>query len=466
VIAGGYRSAACCIAGLLVGCSGQPTLPPNLLLIVLDTTRWDAVGAESGKPTHTPNLDALAAEGTIFTQARTTSAWTVPAHASLFTGLYPSRHGAHWENSSLAPQHTTLAELLAPTHETVGFSENPHIVAEKGYAQGFDQFEDVWRWRRGPNKPSVTLEVFDKWFKKRDRSRPFFAFVNLMAPHLPYNPPARHRAHFVSPSNAARARQLSRIGESEARQIIAGQTPLSELDFQLLRQLYRAEVSFADELVGIILDWLEADGVLDDTLVVVVGDHGENIGDHGLMEHQLCLYESLLRIPLILRLPGKFEGGARRHEPVQLVDLLPTVLDLMGVSKAEGSSIEGRSLVPVPLDRNRPSYAEYMRPTPQRSLFERSAPDFDFSPHHRRLKSIQVGTLKLIASERGERELYDLSVDPDEQNDLAGERPDDTARLASQLEDWARGWQPVVDPAPRAVDAERLKALRELGYVE
>ncbi len=129
----------------LVACR-EPEAPVNVLLVVLDSARADAVGSTEGSRTnHTPNLDRLAQDGVVFTEARTVSAWTLPAHASLFTGLFPSRHGAHWENLRLDSERWTLAELLAPTHQGAGFSENPHIVHALGFSQGFEHFGETWR---------------------------------------------------------------------------------------------------------------------------------------------------------------------------------------------------------------------------------------------------------------------------------------------------------------------------------
>ena len=205
-------AAACALA---CGCGDAPR---NALVLVLDTTRADAVGAYREGAAYTPTLDALAAAGVVFTNARSTSAWTVPAHGSLFTGLFPSRHGAHGEHAWLAPEQLTLAELLAATHETAGFSENPHIVRAKGYAQGFEVFEETWRRRRSVEEEPITLELVEAWLGRRDTTRPFFLFVNLMTPHLPYRPPARLRARFLPEGVSEQAAErYTAVGEREAR---------------------------------------------------------------------------------------------------------------------------------------------------------------------------------------------------------------------------------------------------------
>jgi arylsulfatase A-like enzyme len=452
------------------GC-GRGGPAPNLLLIVLDTTRADAVagyvdgGGEA--EAYTPTLDELAATGVLFTQARSTSAWTVPSHGSLFTGLYPSRHGAHWEGGGLDAEQVTLAEVLAPAYERAGFSENPHIIRAKGYAQGFETYEETWRRRRSWDEPPITLELVAGWFQRRDRARPFFVFVNLMTPHLPYAPPLRHQRRFVPAELDQRVvERFKAVGEGQARLYMMGALRFPERDLEILRALYRAEVAFGDERIGRILDMVRSQGELDDTLVVVVGDHGENIGDHGLMEHQLCLYESVLRVPLIMRLPGVLDGGVRRDGPVQLHDVMPTVLDALGVPASRWPEMEGESLLDGDPAAERPVYAEYMRPLEQMRLFQRVNPGFDFTPFDRRLKSIQVGSLKLIVSDRGEQELYDVAADPDETRDLAAARPEDVRRLGAQLAAWTRDWKPRVASEVQPLDDDARRALQELGYIE
>ncbi len=437
---------------------------PNVLVLVLDTLRADAVGAYGAGPARTPALDRLAAEGTLFTRARSTSAWTLPAHGSLFTGLYPSRHGAHWEHRVLGWERLTLAELLAPTHATAGFSENPHITRAQGFARGFEAFEETWRVEA--DIPLDTLERIASWLEGRDASRPFFLFANLMTPHLPYRPPPGTAADFL-PAGAeeSEVERLRGFTEREARRFMSGARELNPHELEILRALYRADVAHADAQVSRLLEMLA--GELDDTLVVVVGDHGENIGDHGLMEHQLCLYETLLRVPMILRLPGVVEAGHRDQAPVQLVDVLPTVLDAVGVPHDRRPAIEGRSLLRHELPAERPVYAEYMRPTEQKRLFGEVSPEFDFEPYDRRLKSIQIGDMKLIVPERGAVELYDLAQDPGETRDLAAARPRIVEALRRRLEVWSGGWRPAANGESQPIlDEETRKALRSLGYLD
>ncbi len=447
-----------------VACSPTKQRPPNVLLIVLDTTRGDAVsvhGTATGDGLLAP-LQRLAQDGVVFSAARTVSAWTLPSHGSMFTGLYPSRHGAHHESHLLRDDLQTLAELLAPTHATAGFSENPHINAHTGFAQGFEVFTEAWRKKRF--EPTV-VQVRD-WLGTRERERPFFLFVNLMDAHLPYRPSDELLQEFLppgtDPADVQRMRSFSKI---DCMKFEAGELRLPEADLAILRALYRAAVRKVEAHVDRLVDLLEQEGELDRTLVIVVGDHGENVGEHGLMQHQFCLYDSLLRVPLVLRLPGVFDGGERRDDPVQVLDLPPTVLDVVGVPRHLWPSFEGVSLLSRDLRPERPIIAEYMRPETERRRFRHGAPDFDFDPLDRRLQSYQVGDLKLIRDDQGRVELYDLSSDPHERTDVSTERPQDVERLSNALDTWLRSRETARTLGEVEMDEETLEELRALGYL-
>lgn len=468
---------------LLTGCApAPPERPPNLLVVVLDTARADAVGAyreeQSSSPdggalpwpaTHTPVLDRLAAEGSVYLRARSTSAWTVPSHGSLFTGLYPSRHGAHHEHLLLSPENHTLAERLAATHQSAGFSENPHIGHAKGFAQGFETFVETWRGQPSAAAIAPTDRLALEWLDARDPDRPFFLFVNFMAPHLPYAPPPEAQALFVPAIvDGLLVDRLRAFDEWGAREHITGRQVLAPEELQILGALYRAEVAFADARLGNLLSYLARHGELDRTLVVAVGDHGENLGEHGLMEHQFSLHETLLRIPLVLRLPGVVPTGARREEPVQLVDVVPTVLAVMGNEAAAADAIEGIDLLGE-LPPSRPQVAEYMRPENQRWRFERVAPDFDFDPFDQRLRAVVVRDHKLILRERGEPSLFDLSSDPGETRNLATAEPELVSRLSAWLDTWSAAAPDRTgahdEAEGPALDDETRRALEALGYL-
>lgn len=451
--------------GALWGCGGEP--PPNVAIFVLDTARADAFSLHGAAPGSTPVFDRLAREGQVFTRARSVSAWTVPSHGSLFTGLYPGEHGADHGHTQLAESQITLAELLAKTHETVGFSENPHIGQGLGFAQGFGLFEETWRTQQAATDIAPTTRRALDWLARRDRSRPFFLFVNLMAPHLPYAPPEVFQQRTLSGElDGATIEKFRRFSEWDARGYMAGLFPLTSAELDLLRNLYQAEVSFADARVGEILAALAAQGELDHTLVVVLADHGENIGHHGLIEHQFALYETLLRIPFVLRLPKGVPAGAQSEAPVQLIDVLPTVLDVVGRSASSWPRVSGVSLLSSPPSARRPVLAQYARPVDQRWRFAKIAPDFNFDRFDHGLSAVVMGPWKLILSDAGTVELFNLDEDPAETRNLAQERPEVAAPMRSWLATRSGGGQPATATAPPELDAETVRALRALGYLD
>jgi arylsulfatase A-like enzyme len=436
--------------------------PPSILMVVLDTTRADATGREL-----TPALAGLAREGVAFENARSTSAWTLPAHGSLFTGLFPSRHGAHHESHRLAPGLTTLAEHLSRTHDCAAFTENPHVSMAKGFAQGFSHFDELFRRMTSLGPVPDTEGRAARWIEEHHGRRPFFVFVNLMDPHLPYHPPARFRTRLIGKDTPKdEIERLSRMKERRIRRHITGSEPLSDDELEILRQLYQAEVSFSDSRLDVILDALRRKNLMKHTLVIALSDHGENLGEHGLMDHQLCLYETLLRIPLVMRLPGVFEGGRKRTDPVQLVDVMPTILDVVKAPRPSWPSMEGDSLASGPVSADRPVIAEYMRPVRQQRWFAKADPAFDFSRFNRRLRSVQAGELKLILPERGEPELYQLTRDPGELENLSSGRPDEVKRLSVALDGFLRARNAAPTQAEPDLDSETKERLRSLGYVE
>ena len=465
------------ICGLLTwlsGCSAQQTEtriasgPTNVLLVVIDTLRVDAVQESGAQDSQTPTLAALIHEGTFFTQARSTSAWTVPAHASIFTGLFPSRHNTHNEGRALPSEAITLAELLSPTHQTAAFCENPHITRGKQFDQGFEVFRNTWP-KRGPEgwRRKMTDRLVLEWLESRDEDRPFFLFINYMDPHLPYRPPRSFERSFLRDVEGGElADRMRTFDDNAARRVIAGRQELDEAELSTLRRLYAAEVAFADTRLGTVIATLRSRSWLDETLVVIVGDHGENIGDHELMEHQLCLYETLLRVPMILRLPGQVPADTRRLDPVQLVDLFPTVLDLAGVEQANRPAHEGRSLVRGSFEDERLVIAEYMLPVNQQRIYAREMPDFDFNPFMRRLQSIQKGPQKLILAHGEPLELYDLEKDPSEHDNRIDRDPETVRRLLAELAGWQENRPHPLEITRGRLDEDTLESLRKLGYVE
>jgi arylsulfatase A-like enzyme len=456
---------------------------PNVLLIVLDTTRVDRLSAYGyGRPT-TPNLDRIAQEGLLFERAYAAAPWTLPSHASIFTGEYAAVHNATWEHQVLDDRLPTVAERLAEMGlRTAAFSRQPWLSDETGLMRGFEDFYDLyWRsttalvaaWRLGVDKLKARRGVEDKgaalvtakftdWID-RHGDRPFFAFINYVEPHAYYQPPAPFRERFLG--DERKHTPWGRSKQVAVQRFNAGDLDYAPEDLASFSDLYDGAVAYQDSRMGEALDHLSARGLLDDTLVIITADHGENLGDHGLLGHEFCLYETLLRVPLIVRLPRLVPPGATSDAVVEN-RLIGALIDTVLWDPGPEAPISAERLAAVLRDDEEagaPVFAElYSRPL--ETALWRSSPRREALA--RRRKCIILQELKYIRAQDGGSELYDVVTDPGELNDLSGTRPEAYGVLRDLLEakvhavgDAAGGEAPEFSEALK----RRLKALGYLG---
>lgn len=301
----------------------------------------------------------------------------------------------------------------------------------------------------------ATNEWVSRWLDDRAenpaaRDRPFFLFVNYFEPHLPYNAPEPERTRFIPPgADPAAVDRLRRFKYPLDVQYILGQITLAPAELALLSDLYDGEIAYVDRRIGEMVEALKRNRLFDDTVVVVTSDHGEMLGEHALVDHKLSVYEPVLRIPMVVRYPGRVKAGQRITTPVMLQDLYPTLLALAGVradrSPKSDFAPEARSLPGIEgltagpsrgVDPADPILAEYASPSDFLQVIRRESPDFDASVFDRSLVSRQVGTRKLIWSSDGAHRLYDLDTDPGESIDLAGGDASGTAANVARVESW------------------------------
>jgi len=452
--------------------------PPDILLVVMDTTRADALPS-SGRWA-TPAASRLAAEGRTFSRCFSTSCWTVPAHASLFTGRLPRGHGTTWDSPYLPAGPATLAERLAQAGwRTAGFSANPWIGTEFGFDRGFDRFVEADGDRR-PLRPwaaaflpawltSPDLDLFEdkgglalvsealRNLSQAD-AQPVFTFLNLMEPHLPYLPPRRFRDD-VAASGWSR-QQILAVNQDPLSGLTANRAPAGD-QMEILRALYAAEIAYADSLLRRLLERLEESGRLDNTLVVVTSDHGENLGDHPPLDHQLGLFDSLVQVPLLMRYPAAVTAGSTDESLLSLAAVPGRILQLAGVVEAESSSPAGSDEPAV--------FFQYQRPS---GILERisSSLGLDPSPWDRTLMGIRTATSKWIRASDGRHQAFDLVADPKEQQNLfTGGQAMAThwQQLAARLE---RRLPAAADAAPGTalddITPATRERLRSLGYLD
>lgn len=448
----------CALGVVLCGCSSEPPPRPNIVLVVMDTVRHDRTEPYGYSVQTTPFLEQLAESSTVFENAYSTSGWTSPAHASMFTGLYPAAHGTTQESWRLADDHETLAELLrARGYETVGLAENPMLSARNGFEQGFDEYVEVWRESKGDAHASV--DRFRRVLQDRKQEKPLFAFINLMGAHSPYQAPRELTRKFVSDARIG-------VRTNLWREFFLGTAQFTREEVRHLTQLYDAEILYTDSLVEEIVGLLQEFDLWTNTVFVVTSDHGENIGDHGMMDHVFSLHESTTRVPLVVHDPAKFDFGGREDRPVQLLDLFPTLLERAGAKPGDYES-QGQLLWRP--ESGRAVFCEYYYPKQAflaMGAEESSSQQLD--KYRRRIKSVRRGRYKFLWGSDGRHELYDLQEDPKEERNLIDDPEYDSQRmqlealLREQYERYAttelRELQ-AIEP-----DDETRAALRAIGY--
>lgn len=415
----------------------------NVLLITLDTTRADVLGAYGSTAGNSPRIDGLAATGTVFELAISTSALTPVSHASILTGRDNRGHGlrtaAGRPYDRLRDDVPTLATVLRDHgYQTVGIGSSFTVSRHFGLQRGFDRFEDLLGERTDARTWDVGAlqrradETVDRVLPAIDASTaPFCLWLHFWDPHDPYRVPPRE----YLPENL----------------------PLTE-DMQLYEspELYRAEVRFMDAQLGRVLDHLRGRGQLDHTLVVVVADHGEGLGDHGWPYHHL-LYQEQIRVPLLICVPG-LSATPRVKSLVRTTDILPTVLDFLGVPAPRG--VDGHSLRPCmtgAAGEPRIGFADAIIEYDLNSMIQLQRPLDDH------LYCAMDAEWKLIyrPTRPQHSELYDLRTDPRETLNRLADQPQVVERLLRALA-FADPW--VVDPPEPMIDPEVTNALNQLGY--
>lgn len=397
----------------------RPTAPKsyNVLLVTIDTLRADHVGAYGAREASTPALDALAARGVRFDDAMTASPLTLPSHATILSGLLPPHHTLRNNGAGEFPQsRATLAtEFSSAGYRTAAFVGAFVLDHRFGLNRGFDTYDDEID--RG-SSPDAVLEaerpanaVIDRalaWLG-RDDTRPFFAWVHLFDPHAPYMPPEPYASRFKSDP-------------------------------------YAGEIAFADAELGRLVAELDRRGLRENTIIVVSGDHGESLGEHGELTHGLLLYQPTLHVPLIVAAPGKLGGRGIIRTPVSLADIAPTVASMAGapLTGTDGSDLS-TALARVSEPEARELYAETEYPT----LFGWSG-----------LSALRRGNFKYIAAPRPE--LYDVAGDRGETRNLRDAERRQTVQLSAALTKLA---STAVPTAPATLDDETKAKLASLGYV-
>lgn len=432
----------------------------NLVLISVDTLRPDHLGCYGYGRETSPSIDRLAREGALFRNVVSQSPWTLPSHATMFTSAYSRVHGVTLENRALAPRFTTLAEYLRNRgYSTAAFTGGGYMHRRFGLCQGFDVYTDTYTDARGTYKPflDVHWSAFRKsvleWLAAHG-DEPFFLFIHSYDVHKPYDPPASYVIPYYP---ACRGEVITFLGhdtlivqekDMPARRIPVASLSPSERDHVISH--YDGEIREVDEEVRILLGELERLGILDETLVVLTSDHGEQFLEHGGLGHRNTLFEEEIRVPLVMRLPSMIRPGIEVGEGAGIIDLMPTILDLLRI---DYEGLLGESLVPLLAGdgKERIILAEY---------------------EEAGISMLRKDNYKLIARTTGEPVfLFDLARDPVERENRINLESGKTMELSALLGGWTDSLARMSEAyeAPAAADRDE-KYIREqleaLGYIE
>lgn len=484
---------------------------PNVLVIVWDTVRADRMSLYGyGRPT-TPRLEAFAKEAVVYERATSTGMWTLPSHAAMFTGLPGTTHGAdsHWR--WLDHQHDTLAEVLSDAgYDTFAFSSNLIASPMANLMQGFERVETTFpragaakgRYSNAAKKlaqrklvamdasteisPAFQGQTVEKWGKavykdaapvlhkgltdfidERESDAPWFAYLNMMEAHTPRIPSMKSRKALMSDELVALglSTDASLFAENE---YIIGKRDYTAEELEAIGGVYDAAIRDLDDATGDLFDDLRARGILDDTVVILVADHGEALGEHRMFEHRWSVYDTLLHVPLVVRYPERMKAG-RVPERVSTIDVFGTVLDVAGVKAPENAGRRSTSLVGrSTFDRN--IFAQMLDPFASQLKFARKAhPDVDYSPWLRTYSVAYEGAQKYVHASDGHHMLFDVVADPGELKNLYDAEA--APPLAKTLTDWEAGLTPYQREGRTRRDGAKMQdnetrhMLEQLGYV-
>ncbi len=436
-----------------IGAGCGPDRPrTNVILISIDTLRPDRLGCYGYARDTSPRLDKIAAEGVLFEDVTSACPWTLPAHATMLTGLYPSRHGVKNHENHLPDGIPTLATRLAGEGYATMAVVNSHNFDERyGLQQGFERYEYLSEWPTDGAKSHILnrgkeiAALAREWLENRD-DRPFFFFLHFFDVHSDYRPEQAYRDMFAGQYSGPVDGSTGMMVALRSRNITLG-----EADRRHLNDLYDAEIRQFDDILSGLVEFIDASGLGEDTLLVITADHGEEFFEHGSVLHGRTFYQEVIAVPLIVRGPG-VPSGVRVGEPVASIDVAPTILASVGVSGSD--AMDGLDLsrfwslgADAPADRLLFAEADHMN----------AEPDM--------YRMVRRNQYKLCFDRISkEVTLFDLSRDPGEINDLSSQSPREVGALREQVEafmaDEVKG-----DYIGKPSD-EDMERLRKIGYAK
>ena len=492
-------------------------MTPNIVLIILDAVRAQNLPFYGYHRNTAPYLFSMRKDLAIYENAISSSYWTMPSIASLFTGMYTSGHGLVADGDKIDHSLTTLPKILRQHGYRCGaFVSNVYVSEYSGLNANFHNFyskSELDQFKKlaskisksvvsalqppGITRPSHALQNhsasskkkfynllarsfdlvidrgsknfvhrFESWLN-RDKRRPFFTYLHLFETHSPYRAPLSFSFTFSSLRD-----NIERLFiNHDHLDFLLGKSQITPDAFRILLSAYDNAIYYADHLIGKVIQLLQRDGIYDKTLIVVLSDHGDNIGDHGLMFHYFCLYDTLIKIPLLVKFPAHIGLAGRISQVVQNVDIFPTILSQLGIKDTTvWEQTQGNDLLGLAAPRREQGLAvsELVKAFgPDRAQYREQLSRFD-----RRLLSVRTRNRKFIHSSRGDHECYDLAKDPAEMHNLY---PDESfsdlmekaPKYYARMNDFYRSNREKIDgeTAENNIDESTIEQLKALGYM-
>lgn len=462
----------------------QRSQKPNVLLLSIDTLRADYLSCYGNNEIKTPSIDSLADNGVLFDRSIAQSSWTVPSLSSMLTSLYPATHGlikkASTKDSLPKAQKDSLGVRLAEVLNYVGYKTqaivmNPFILPAFHFDKGFDNFcliadvisekKEAFLWKylkskifvgvkNSRSKCNHTVEITKKaieWLKSK-RAQPFFLWIHYLDPHMPYE---RYKTYGLNPGYKGILRDTEFVRRLIPSTIRLDKCKFSVADKNQIKTFYKEEILFVDENVGLLLKKLEELKLVENTIIVLTSDHGEEFWDHNGFEHGHTMYQELVHVPLIFQFPGVLPRRKRISKQVRIIDIMPTILDLAGIE--HNLKIQGKSLMPIikgEEKEDRIAFSDNLLQYEERKLIRTKKYSFIYFPDSQK------------------KELYDLEKDSLEMNNVADEYPELCKKFRSKIISWQEDCKKLAEtlgkkqrssssPLPKKAK-ERLKSL---GYL-
>lgn len=441
---------------LLVGCAcGVHDGRLNVILIVVDTLRADALGCYGAAADPTPQIDRLALRGVRFDRCISQAPWTLPSITTIMTGRYPSSHGAGSFVSVLPEDLRTMTkDFRGAGYVTSGVVSHRFLTKKKGFARGFQFFDESNNRNHDYISSRGVSNVALRWLKKRSESKPFFLFLHYFDPH--YNYKEHEEFTTITPYDGPLHAGMDIWEIRESLQ----NGPVNENDIRYLRELYDGEVRYLDSEIGRVLNYLDENDLFKKSVVVFTSDHGEEFMEHGWLGHTRNLHDNLLRVPLIICAP-KLPGRTARDDPAMLIDLYSTMEKLAGLDPPAnfgidlfGEQVSGRACI-AEVDFN-PETTMKARP----AIIERE------KVKHTEMRAVERGEWKAIEDRlTGEWELFHVGEDRDEMKDRASSHPDTLQSLQLVLDEWEKSIEQGATET-EVLDSSQIEELRSLGYVQ